>query len=30
VNPYLGKNHPEHKDNMLHCGSIKDTIKAQN
>ena len=30
INPYLGKNHPEHKDDMLHCGSIKDTIKAQN
>jgi hypothetical protein len=29
VNPYLGKNHPEHKDSMLHCGEIKDTIKAQ-
>ncbi len=30
VNPYLGKNHPEYKAGMLHCGSIKDTIKAQN
>jgi Protein of unknown function (DUF3347) len=29
VNPYLGKNHPEFKATMLHCGSIKDTIKAQ-
>lgn len=29
VNPYLGKNHPEHKGTMLHCGSIKDTIKAK-
>lgn len=29
INPYLGKNHPEHKDSMLHCGEIKDTIKAQ-
>ncbi len=29
INPYLGKNHPEFKGTMLHCGSIKDTIKAQ-
>ncbi len=29
VNPYLGKNHPEYKGSMLHCGEIKDTIKAQ-
>ena len=29
VNPYLGKNHPEYKGEMLHCGSIKDTIKGQ-
>jgi Protein of unknown function (DUF3347) len=29
VNPYLGKNHPEFKGTMLHCGSIKDTIQAQ-
>lgn len=29
VNPYLGKNHPEYKATMLHCGSVKDTIKAQ-
>lgn len=29
VNPYLGKNHPEFKSSMLHCGSIMDTIKAQ-
>jgi hypothetical protein len=28
INPYLGKNHPEFKATMLHCGSIKDTIKA--
>ena len=28
-NPYLGKNHPEFKSSMLHCGEIKDTIKAQ-
>jgi hypothetical protein len=29
VNPYLGKNNPEFKSAMLHCGEIKDTIKAQ-
>ena len=29
VNPYLGKNHPEFKSTMLHCGMVKDTIKAQ-
>ncbi|MBL0184087.1 MAG: DUF3347 domain-containing protein [Chitinophagaceae bacterium] len=29
VNPYLGKNHPEFKATMLHCGSVKDTIKAK-
>ncbi len=29
VNPYLGKNHPEYKATMLHCGSVKDTIKAK-
>jgi hypothetical protein len=28
INPYLGKNHPEFKGTMLHCGAIKDTIKA--
>lgn len=27
VNPYLGKNHPEYKSSMLHCGEIKDTLK---
>lgn len=26
VNPYLGKNHPEFKGTMLHCGEIKDSI----
>ena len=26
-NPYLGKNHPEFKSTMLHCGEIKDTIQ---
>jgi len=29
VNPYLGKNHPEFKATMLHCGMTKDTIKAK-
>lgn len=29
VNPYLGKNHPEFRGTMLHCGSLMDTIKAQ-
>lgn len=28
INPYLGKNHPEYKGTMLHCGEIKDTIKT--
>jgi len=27
MNPYLGKNHPEFKSTMLHCGEIKDTIQ---
>ncbi len=27
INPYLGKNHPEFKSSMLHCGEIKDTIQ---
>jgi len=27
VNPYMGKNHPEFKGTMLHCGLIKDTIQ---
>jgi len=27
LNPYLGKNHPEFKGAMLHCGEIKDTIQ---
>lgn len=27
INPYLGKNHPVHKDKMLHCGEVKDSIK---
>ena len=29
VNPYLGKKHPEYKAAMLHCGEVKDSIKAQ-
>ncbi|MEO6252125.1 MAG: DUF3347 domain-containing protein [Ferruginibacter sp.] len=29
INPYLGKNHPQYKSTMLHCGMVKDTIKAQ-
>lgn len=28
VNPYLGKNHPEFKATMLHCGEVEDSIKA--
>lgn len=27
INPYMGKNHPEFKGTMLHCGEIKDTIQ---
>ena len=26
VNPYLGKNHPEYKSSMLHCGENMDSI----
>lgn len=29
INPYLGKNHPEFRGTMLHCGMVKDTIKTQ-
>ena len=29
VNPYMGKIHPEFKATMLHCGEVKDSIKAQ-
>ncbi len=29
INPYLGKNHPEFKATMLHCGELKDTIKTR-
>jgi hypothetical protein len=28
INPYLGKKHPEFKATMLHCGEVKDSIKA--
>ncbi len=28
VNPYMGKKHPEYKATMLHCGEVKDSIKA--
>lgn len=28
-NPYLGKKHPKYRATMLHCGMVKDTIKAQ-
>lgn len=27
LNPYLGKNHPEWKGTMLHCGEVKDSIQ---
>lgn len=29
INPYMGKKHPEFKAGMLHCGEVKDSIKAQ-
>lgn len=29
VNPYIGKNHPEFKGSMLHCGEVKDSILAK-
>ena len=29
MNPYLGKNHPEFRGTMLHCGMVKDTIMAK-
>lgn len=29
INPYLGKKNPEYKATMLHCGEVKDSIKAQ-
>lgn len=29
VNPYLGKQHPKYKATMLHCGSVKDSIRGK-
>ncbi len=29
INPYLGKNHPEYKSSMLHCGENMDSIFAK-
>ncbi len=29
INPYMGKKNPEYKATMLHCGEVKDSIKAQ-
>ncbi len=29
VNPYLGKHHPQYRGSMLHCGEVKDSIRAQ-
>lgn len=29
INPYMGKKDPEFKAAMLHCGEVKDSIKAQ-
>lgn len=29
INPYLGKNNPEYKSAMLHCGENKDSIFAK-
>ncbi len=29
VNPYMGKNHPEFKNSMLGCGTVKDSIFAK-
>jgi hypothetical protein len=29
MNPYMGKNHPIYKSGMLHCGEVKDSIKAK-
>lgn len=28
-NPYLGKNHPQYKSTMLHCGEVKDSLYAK-
>lgn len=29
INPYLGRNHPEYRATMLHCGQVMDSIKIQ-
>ena len=29
-NPYLGLHHPEHRNTMLHCGEVKDSLKFTN
>lgn len=29
INPYLGKNHPQYKATMLHCGETQDSVMAQ-
>jgi hypothetical protein len=29
TNPYLGKNHPQYKATMFHCGEVKDSIVAK-
>ena len=29
INPFLGKKDPEYKSAMLHCGEVKDSIKAK-
>lgn len=28
-NPYLGKDHPQYKNTMLHCGEVKDSLYAK-
>jgi hypothetical protein len=29
MNPYMGKNHPEYKGTMLHCGAVKETLEGK-
>jgi Protein of unknown function (DUF3347) len=29
MNPYMGKNHPEFKGTMLHCGAVKETLEGK-
>ncbi|MBP6430583.1 MAG: DUF3347 domain-containing protein [Ferruginibacter sp.] len=29
MNPYMGKNHPEFKGTMLHCGEVKETLEGK-